>query len=242
MAEYEKENPPDSNEQQDEDKPKKKKLDLQFAYQAWYSKSLPVIRQLLPERYREFQDQYKLEKRKDNDIDFLTYTISDYLIGLTITRGYDNKEVVNRFAAFSSKFQHQLAIFQSATGRIDSLLADIEGVLQSGMFRHELEVADDLLSKNHVRAAGALAGVSLETHLGRVCSNHKLSLNKKSPTISDLNEALKTANILDVPTWRLIQRLGDIRNFCVHRKEREPTADEVNDLLSGTRKILASVY
>lgn len=226
----------------DPGKTENKDPDLHFSYQAWYSKTLPVVRQLLPERYREFQDQYKLEKRKDSEIDFLTYTISDYLVGLSVTRGYYKEEVVNPFSAFSSKFQHQLTILASANDRIDSLLADIQGVLQSELFRHELDAADDLLSKKHLRAAGALAGVSLELHLGRVIANHNVPLSKKAPTISDFNQALKTAGIIDVPTWRHIQRLGDIRNLCVHAKERNPTSDEVTDLLSGTRKMLSTVF
>jgi hypothetical protein len=214
---------------------------LHFSYQSWYSKALPVIRQLLPERYREFQDQYKLEKRKENVIDFLTYTISDYLVGVTVTRGIYKEEVVDPFAAFSSKFQHQLAILNSAKERIDSLLADIEGVLQTEIVRHELQSADDLVRRKHFRAAGALAGVALELHLGRVCVNRHVSIGRKSPTISDFNEALKAAGVLDVPTWRHVQRLGDIRNLCVHAKERDPSPDEVADLLSGTRKILATI-
>src|SRR5215207_2346512 len=48
-------------------------------YQKWYTQALPVIRQLLPERYVEFQEQYRQEKRKE--INALTYTISDYLSG-----------------------------------------------------------------------------------------------------------------------------------------------------------------
>ena len=216
--------------------------DLHFGYQAWYSKALPVIRQLLPERYREFQDQYKLEKRKDGAVDFLTYTISDYLVGLTVTRGDYKEEVVNPFSAFSSKFQHQLTILASAKDRIDSILSDIEGVLQTELFLTELGAAQELLKKKHIRAAGALVGVSLEAHLGRVCEEHAIALGKKAPTISDFNEALKAAGVIDVPTWRLVQRLGDIRNLCVHAKEREPTPDEVADLLGGTRKILAEVF
>jgi hypothetical protein len=220
----------------------KKRGPLNFEYQAWYTRALPAIRQLLPERYREFQDQYRLEKRNEKNIDFLTYTISDYLVGLKITRGPLGEEVVNPFSAFASRFQLQLTILSSAGDRIESSLADIEGVLQTGLYNHELEAAEDLLKKNHRRAAGALAGVSLETHLGRVCGNHTVPMTKRSATISDLNEALKTAGVLDVPTWRLVQRLGDIRNLCVHAKDREPTNDEVADLLAGTRKILATVF
>lgn len=244
MAEYRRKKEPaeKGSKKKEEQEGKQKEPNLHFGYQAWYSKALPVVRQLLPERYREFQDQYKLEKRKDSAIDFLTYSISDYLVGLAVTRGYYKEEVVNPFSAFSSKFQHQLTILASATDRIDSLLADIEGVLQTELFRHELDAADDLLNKKHLRAAGALAGVSLELHLGRVCVNHHVSISKKAPTISDFNEALKAAAVLDVPTWRHIQRLGDIRNLCVHAKERDPTIDEATDLLAGTRKILATVF
>jgi hypothetical protein len=219
-----------------------KKLPLHMRYQTWYSKTLPVIRQLLPERYQEFQDQYKLEKRKEKEIDFLTYTISDYLIGLQVTRGVYKEEVVNPYNTFLAKFQHQLFILHSALERVESILSDIQGVLQSELFDGELRAAEDLAKKNHLRASGALAGVTLEIHLSKVAKNHKISFQKKSPTISDLNEAIKKADIIDVPTWRLLQRLGDIRNLCVHAKERDPTKDEIDDLIRGARKMIAELF
>ncbi|MBZ0299539.1 MAG: hypothetical protein K8J31_07365 [Anaerolineae bacterium] len=42
-----------------------KKLPVQVTYQRWYTKALPVVKQLLPERYSEFIEQYKIEKRKE---------------------------------------------------------------------------------------------------------------------------------------------------------------------------------
>jgi len=217
-----------------------KAVRLHEDYQLWYSKSLPVIRQLLPERYQEFQDQYKPERRSDQILDFLTYSISDYLLGIRVTRGKVN--VFDPYSPFSSKFHLQLSILLSAADRVDSLLTDMEGVLQSDLFKHELLAADELFKKKHLRSAGTLTGVSLEMHLGRVCMNHNISMTKKSPTISDFNEALKSANIIDVPTWRHIQLLGDIRNLCAHAKGREPTNDEISDLISGTKKIQSTVF
>lgn len=213
---------------------------IHSAYQSWYTKSLPIVKQLLPDRFQEFQEQYKLEKRDDKNIGFLTYTIYDYLIGLRIRlRGED---VINPYTSFVTRFQHQLTILWSANDRIDSILTDIEGVLQSELFTHELEAAEDLLKKGHLRAAGALTGVSLEIHLDRICVNHAMKISKKSPTISDYNEALKSAGIFDIPTWRHVLLLGDIRNLCVHSKEREPTTNEVTDLLNGTKKIIATTF
>ena len=216
---------------------------IQKRYQTWYSRALTAIQRLLPDRQEEFIEQYRLPKRKE--ISVTTYTISDYLNGITVTKTdmYGEREdVFNAKMVFFSRFQQQLFILNSGLSRIDSLLTDIEGVLQAGLFDTELEASEDLLMKKHVRASGALAGVTLESHLRKICANHSIAIAKKSPGISDFNEALKAASIMDVPTWRLIQRLADIRNLAVHSKDRAPTEDEIADLISGTRKIVASVF
>jgi hypothetical protein len=210
---------------------------LAVRYQAWYSKTLPVIRQLLPDRYAEFTELYKSGKRKD--IDYLSYTISDYLLRLRVTFG--GEERFNHANAFIVKFGQQLAILRSAADRLHSRVSDIEGVLQAELFRHELEAAEDLLRKGHKRAAGAVAGVSLEAHLARVVANHALSLKGKKRSISIYNDSLRQADVTDIPKWRLIQRLCDIRNLCDHPMEREPTEEEVRDLVEGTRKIQQTV-
>ncbi|MEE8584557.1 MAG: hypothetical protein V3T83_06855 [Acidobacteriota bacterium] len=214
-------------------------FDVEFEYQAWYSVSCRVIQQVLPDRYDEFVQLYKLARRKE--IDFVTYTIKDYLLGLQVTRGQFKEEVVNPFAAFASKYKQQLFILKSALDRLKSRLADIEGVLQSDLFDGELASAEELLKKKHLRAAGVLAGVTLEAHLNTVFSNHQLKSRKKSPTISNYNDALKQDGVIDVPTWRYIQRLGDIRNLCAHSKDREPRPKEVEDMIVGTKKIIAEL-
>jgi hypothetical protein len=61
------------------------------------------------------------------------------------------------------------------------------------------------------------------------------------PAIADYNDALKEGGALDVPRWRAIQRLGDIRNLCVHAKDREPTKDEVQDLVIGAKKMITEL-
>ena len=109
------------------------------------------------------------------------------------------------------------------------------------MFENEIIAAKDLLSKKYNRAAGALAGVTLEIHLAKVCEAHNIKFRKQHPTISDFNEELKKSDLIDTPTWRLIQRLGDIRNLSVHSKEREPTKDEVEDLIKGIEKLIGEL-
>jgi hypothetical protein len=65
---------------------------------------------------------------------------------------------------------------------------------------------------------------------------------KKSPTIADYNDALKNADIIDVPNWRNIQRLGDLRNLCSHSKDRDPNPDEIQELINGVKKIMKTLF
>jgi hypothetical protein len=215
-------------------------LPVTIRYQHWYTRSLAVVRQLLPDRLTEFQKQYEMEKRKE--INFATYTISDYLIGLQVTRGALREPVVNSLEAFKRKFQHQIAILSSAHTRIDSLLSDIRGVLKADLFDTELDKAKELVQKGHLRAGGVIAGVVLESHLSGVCDNHAVKSRKRRPTISDHNDLLKKAGVYEVPTWRLIQRLGDLRNLCAHSGDHSPSREDVDDLIAGVEKVTKTVH
>lgn len=98
----------------------------------------------------------------------------------------------------------------------------------------------NFLKRGHLRAAGALSGVTLESHLRKVCSDRKIDI-KKTATRADYNDLLKQHSVVDIPVWRHLQRLADIRNLCVHAKERDPTREEIVDLISGTRKALVEI-
>jgi hypothetical protein len=63
-----------------------------------------------------------------------------------------------------------------------------------------------------------------------------------SVSISDLNDALKAANVIDVPQWRFVQHLSDTRNLCDHNKNTEPTTEQANDLLAGVKKIVKTLF
>lgn len=206
-------------------------------YENWYSESLQVVKQLLPDRLNDFTSLYKNEKRKNTD--YLTYTISDYMIGLQVTRGVEVK--VDKKAAFP-KFQQQYYILESIKTRFESSLYDIKQILQYDLFDDELDCASELYKKGFLRGAGAIAGVVIEKHLGQVCSNHNIRVSKKNPGIADFNDILKNNDVVDVATWRFIQHLADIRNLCDHNKDREPNKDEVEDLIAGVRKIIKTLF
>lgn len=223
-------------------KEKKIKLpDFKMEYDSWYSESLAIIKQLLPDRSNDFIKQYKDEKRKE--IDFLTYGISDYLLGLQTTRtSYGETKTVADGAAAVPKMQNQKSILAAVEKRFESSLFDIKEVLQADIYDSELDSARDLAKKGFVRGAGAVAGVVLEKHLGHVCSMHGLKSRKKHPSISDFYQLLKENEIIDTPKWRFIQHLGDIRNLCDHSKDRDPTKEDVLELVEGVEKVIKTVF
>ena len=86
-----------------------------------------------------------------------------------------------------------------------------------------------------------MAGVVLERHLKSVCDSHGVAVGK-TVTISKLNAVLKEAGVLELADWRRIQLLGDLRNKCDHQQEKDPTKDDVTELIDGVAKIIKKVF
>ena len=213
------------------------KFSFKDKYNGWYNEALCVIKQLAPERLDDFKSYYKLEKRKE--LSYETYTISDYMIGLIKTR---LGEVVLPTRSVCSKFEQQLHIVKSLENRFESSLYDIKQLLQADVFDSEIDSAKELCKKGFYRAAGAICGVVIEKHLCEVCGQHQIKVTKKHPVINDYNELLKSNNVIDVATWRNIQRLADIRNVCDHHKDVEPTKDNIEELIAGADKVLKTIF
>lgn len=214
-----------------------KKCSFKNNYNSWYNESLSLIKQLMPERLDDFVAYYKLPKRKEYSYE--TYTISDYLVDLVLTRG---NEYVFKPSSIINKFDQQYQILKSLETRFESSLYDVKQLLQADLFDSEIDAAKELCQKGFYRASGAICGVVIEKHLSEVCIQRNIKVSKKNPAINDYNQLLKDNDAIDTPTWRFIQRLGDLRNLCDHNKNEEPTKENINDLIDGTDKIIKTVY
>ncbi|HEY1059255.1 MAG TPA: hypothetical protein VGE55_11055 [Limnobacter sp.] len=228
-------------------KPETKKLleelkgTFEREYQNWYTQAGALIRQLIPDRIVEFQELYKGDgKRKATTSQ--TYHIQDWLNGVRSGTQYTGEKYYDDFAIVTMRFSTQMAILQAVRTRFESSLHDIQQLVQADLFDSELDASRELLKSGFLRAAGAVAGVVLEKHLAQVATNHAVSTRKAHPTISDFNDLLKAGAVLDVPAWRNIQRLGDLRNLCDHNKHRDPTKDEIEELISGVEKLTKTLF
>jgi len=221
-------------------KENEKIIEFGTAYQSWYSRAYKLVESLAPERLVEFASYYLIDpKRKTTDVE--NYVIQDYIKGIGAITDRYNKPLwdTNNFTRI--RIMNQMQIIASLSSRIDSVLQDVTGHLFAELQDSEL-IAATKLKKVSVRAAGALAGVVLERHLQRVVTNHSISIRKKAPTISDLNDPLKQKGVCDVPMWRKIQLLADIRNLCSHQKAAEPTNEQVDELIAGVNSVIKSVF
>jgi hypothetical protein len=213
-------------------------------YQDWYTKAVRVVQVLAPDRLSEFRSYYDGDPKR-KDISVSTYCIRDFVRGIRTVHdpldnlrgrpGYDPKEVV------MSSLMTQMFILDSLSSRIDGIVADLESSIAHGIQDAEIDSAERM-KKVNLRAAGALAGVVLETHLQRVAGSHQIAISKKDPTIGDLNEPLKKAGVYDISVYRKIQLLADIRNVCTHQKGKDPTPEQIDEMLNGARSITKSVF
>jgi hypothetical protein len=210
-------------------------------YQKWYTESHAVIKQLLPDRLDEFVRLYRPDTKR-RQLEGVTYRIQDWLNGSRSGKNLHQEQYFNDFAIVSMQFNTQLEILETVQSRFESSLHDIAQLVRADLFDSELDSARELANSGFLRGAGAVAGVVLEKHLGQVCQNHNVSVRKQHPTIGDFNDLLKSASAIDIPAWRQIQRLGDIRNLCDHNKHREPTKDEVTELIDGVEKTCKTLF
>lgn len=202
-------------------------------YEKWYSKAQVVIKVILPDRYADFCNLYKNDKRKE--LSWMTYTISD-----AVQHIINNDKSLHPYKALT-RLNQQVAMLEVSLDKFESKIFDIQCILQADVFDSEIESARHLFRMGYLRAAGAICGVIIEKHLAEVCSNHNVVLRKKTPTISDYNDVLKD-NAYDTIEWRKIQRLGDLRNLCDHSKEREPVEDELDELINGTTRVIKTIF
>lgn len=134
---------------------------------------------------------------------------------------------------------------------IQHLIASIPAYLRDRLYDLRLEVeqayagdelteATVLLKARHFRAAGALAGVTLERHLKLLCDRYQPPIKYSAKaTISPLNDSLKNAGVYDQARWRKVQWMGDIRNECDHSGTDEPKRDTIQELIAEVKKFVA---
>ena len=231
----------DKNQSQEYDRLNDEYHSFEMEYQSWYIRSTKIITILLPEKEVDFISYFE---PKRTNITEENYSINDFVKKISV-RTPDKYKIPIKHTSLSKQVYAQLiqqiSILKAIKTVLDSKLYNIKAELRYEIFESEIENSLKLYKNGHLRAAGMLAGVTLESHLLDICKKHGLKSKKKNPSISDYNDLLKSSDKIDVPSWRKIQFLADIRNYCSHKKEREPTNEEIEELIFGVKKMIAEL-
>lgn len=201
--------------------------DIGSLYQHWYSAAKTIIDKNQPSRADEFENIYLPAKTKD------TIGIKQFIAQRYITKDEQFRlmDLINV----------QFDILAAVPTHLAFSIYDIELTAYSVLMDDEINAANHLMKNGFIRPAGALAGVILERHLKNLLRKHTPPIKyKEKDTLNTLNELCKET-IYDLVTWRKVQHLADIRNLCDHDKEREPTKDEVLELINGVSGMLKNI-
>lgn len=147
-------------------------------YQVWYTKAIKVVEVLASDRLKEFISYYERDPKR-KELFFSNYTIQDFISAVGARSNYKNEPLWDTKKTVFVRLVNQVSIINSLYSRIDSVFSDIRGAVFSDLLDKELETAKNLLKIN-IRAAGAFAGVILESHLQKVMENHGIQIKKKT--------------------------------------------------------------
>lgn len=200
--------------------------DVGSLYQHWYSSAKTILDKNQPSRTTEFEYAYSPNKIKDKD---------DLGVKQLIGQRYVTKAEQFRLIDL---IDAQFDIIAAVPSHLKFSMYDVELTAYAVLVDDEIIAANHLLKNGFIRPAGALAGVILERHLKNLLRKHMPPIKyKEKDTLAALNGLCKEI-IYDLITWRKVEHLGDIRNLCDHDKEREPTKDEVAELINGVSAML----
>jgi hypothetical protein len=200
--------------------PEKSPLPLSCSrdYQQWYSAARAVLAKNQPSRMAEFDQGYSEIKK------------------LLQTRYVGKHEQFKLMDLITLQFEMLAAV----PAHLRFSMYDIELTAYSILMDDELEAARYLHSKGFLRPAGALAGVILERHLKNLLRKHTPPIKySEKAGLGKLNGLCKDS-VYDLVSWRKAQHLADLRHLCTHDKTREPTRDEIEELINGVSAILKS--
>jgi hypothetical protein len=114
-------------------------------------------------------------------------------------------------------------------------LFDTRGLLQAEVFDDVLEQASELLASGYKDAACVVAGVALETTLRELCTRKEIVHAK----LDKMNADLCKAGVYNTGMQKQITAWADRRNKAAHGEWGAYTAEDVEDIIRGTTRLIA---
>lgn len=124
-------------------------------------------------------------------------------------------------------------------------LQTVGELIHAAVFGDFLDQAEHLLGEGYKTPAAVIAGVSLETHLRKLCDKHSIpteaadSKGKLKPKKADtMNAELTKAKVYSGGDQKQVTAWLDKRNDAAHGKDKHVTDPEIRLMIDGIRNFI----
>lgn len=211
--------------------------ELRREYLRWYTEAQLLISRHVPSMFHEFENLYYSTSTGESAADAWEYHGIRSYMRSTSDWGDKHRIFRNRFNA---DIEHQRGILLALPAVIELRALEVEALVTADLVSGEIDEARLLLDHGFGRAAGAVAGVALESHLKLLHNQSSLEYDDKD-TIVPLATRLRKAGLISLGDEKKCIAMSDTRNNCDHKNEVEPTQEEIVELINDADRFAKRV-
>lgn len=211
--------------------------ELRREYLRWYTEAQLLISRHVPSMFHEFENLYYSSVKGEGEQRQWDYRgIRSYMRAAIDTP--DSQRLYKNW--FSADIEQQRGILLALPAVIELRALEVEALVTADLVIGEIEEARLLLDHGFGRAAGAVAGVALESHLKLLHNQSSLEYDDKD-TIVPLATRLRKAGVISLGDEKKCIAMSDTRNNCDHKNEAEPTPEEILELINDADRFAKRV-
>lgn len=173
-------------------------------YLGWYSEASGLIRQLAPGRSAEFDRLYRPERRRR--LDYETYVIEDYLLGVSLHGGFGRLDAMRAIAA--RRFHLQLLLLKSLQPAMRLGLEDLRRELGHELTTELMNQARQAIAADKGELAVHLSMTALRLRLKSILDRHKIK-QPRTASLPAMAKLLSEASLLKAEGIAIIDQLEE---------------------------------
>lgn len=206
-------------------------------YEAWYTKALNIVQNLIPDRLEDFVSAYKQNRTAPPT--FSNYSIQDYFLGIKVEKS--SIAEFNPGRLFKQLVLRQAGILSSALRSQTVSEAVSESVSQENFYRRAFEQAEKLFQIGKTRPAGVFAAIVIDNYLRWLWKKRNLNINDKEFSLAEINDYLHKFQTYKEVTHIRIQSLIPTTEACLDPEKKPPSKKEIELLIDNVRKVIGTV-
>ena len=198
--------------------------EVRYEYNKWYGSALEIIKRVNKGILKEFENAHANNQK--------------FLAQEDLYNDYLRKK---HYLIFQDNLQIQKGLLHSTDGALEIKALDVTTLVTADLIENELDQAKLMLKQGFIRCAGALAGVTLESHLKLLHKQLGIQWDR-GDGLNVLGQRLRKNSVdFTLGDEKKVIAMADTRNKCDHKDQDEPTIDEVIELIDDVGRFTQRV-